>query len=406
MFKRVYHLTIFFGFVSVGLSVESYAQTRYSIFTGAALGNAKNLGMSGATTGLADHYSGALSNPAGPAMTLAGSEFSVLYAELTNSLLKNTDSKHTYTELGTSIPLSWGGGVTLSDSFSFAATDPSGETISVRDYGVTLSQRLLGDRLSLGVAALVGVLSTRTENLSAWDWRLGAVYRLPHQVFLGASYRFPQEFRPDSRNRVFTTPGVLSLGVSWMVNRFFKAAFDIRSIGSQDQTYLVHLPQEQTGLGTAFQYHLGIDYQFISLKGLDAYFYAGTYLENTRTSLGSRQHYTWGVELLPLFFQISAGKDVSSGYNNTQFRISLNLSFILKNLPIYPPSVKGPSGGVLPNPLRRSEDWLMTHVQDHPEDSFQVIDPEVSDFASPIKKNKAVKEDQNIFERLFQIIRE
>ena len=394
------------GIVASILLEDSYGQDRYSIFTSGVLGGTKNLGMSGAMTGLADNYSGALDNPAGPAMTLERSEFAGVVGQLSSSLLNDPQSKYVYGELGASTPLTWGGGVTLNDVFSFSAKDPSGEVISVRSYALTLSQRFLDNRLSIGVAPLLGIVSTQSQHMKSLNWRLGVLYRFPHQIFLGASYRFPQSYQPDSKNRIFTTPGVFSLGASWMVNRFFRAAFSLKAIGNEDQTFMIHLPQEQVGRSLSLQYHLGIDYQFISFKGLDAYLYAGTYSENTRSSLGSRQHYTWGVEVLPLFFQLSAAQDVGPQYQNTILKISFNLGFILENLPIYPPSVKGPSGGVLPNPIKRSEDWLMTHVQDHPEDSFQVIDPEVSDFASPLQKNKAVKGDKNLLQKLFMIFKD
>ena len=370
------------------------------------LGNTKTIGMSGAMTGLADNYSGALDNPAGPAMLLESQDFTISYGKLRNSLLNSAYSYQNYTDIGAALATSKGLGLTLSDSFTYKATNSANETLSSHRYTLSLSHRLLEDHLSVGMQTAIESLSIDDQGNHSLLWGFGALYRFPHQIYLGASYHFANQTSPDLNDRVFTQPHRLSLGVSWISNRFFRASFKILSIGSEDRTFLFHLPQEQVGATPSLQYHLGLSYQFISLKGLDGFIYAGTYREDTRSSLGSRQHYTWGVELLPLFFHISAASDVAPQYRNTIFNVSINLAFIFKNSPLYPPQVKGPSGGFLPNPLKISEDWMMSHVQDHPEDSFQPIEPEAQDFASPIKKNKASDTNQNFFQKLFQIFKD
>lgn len=384
----------------------SFGETRYSSFLSSVTGNSKTLGMAGAMTGLADNYSGALDNPAGPAMTLESPEFTVAYAGIKNPLLSSSSAPLSYSEIGASFRTSWGLGLTLSDSFQYKAISPAGEELSVHGYHLTLSKRLLENRLSIGFGTALASLSTQGQSLYPLQWSMGVLYRLPYQLFMGASYHFANTSSRDSQDRVFTQPGRMSFGISWMPNRFFKTALKIQSIESEERTFLFHLPQEKVGIRSAFQYHLGASYQFISLKGLDGFVHAGTYREDTRTSLGSRQHYTWGVDVLPLFLQISVANDIAPHYRNTLFNVLINFSYFFKNSPLYPPQIKGPSGGLLPNPFHRSEDWMMSHIQDHPEDSFQPIEPEARDFGSPIQKNKAIEGDLNFFQRLFQIFRD
>ena len=291
----------------------------------------------------------------------------------------NSGSGFSNLATGIAVPLN-GFGTSLGYDIPFDSVSASGEEIRLKEYRVTFSALLLSDHLSLGIGLAQSQLVLPDQTINRLRATVGGLYRFPKRIFIGASFAPGSTFGTDHTGRTFTLPDQAALGVSWIPNRVFRGSLCARWVAAESDVFSFHSPQQAVGLASASQLHLGLVYQFLEFKHFYTNLFAGSYLENSRSSDASRFHYTGGIEFQPWFLNLSLGADSAPGYRNFIFAVGADVGEILHIFNLYPKDVPPPSAGIFPRPFEVTDDWLPTQLQDHPEESFQRIDPELDDF--------------------------
>jgi len=346
-------------------------------------GNNRTIGMAGAMTGLADNYFGSIDNPAGTALTEPSIDLQIVNSQIEDQFLSNPQTYISSYALGVAIPFdTWG--LSFGYSLPFRAISPAGEELSLKELRVTASKTLFESRLSLGIGIAPSLLEQNQGTFFQLRTTWGALYRFPKRVLLGLSFSPSSGFGPDPIGRRFSIPSQVGLGTSWIPNRSFRVAMSIRWIEAEQDLYLFHIPTQPMGTAGAYQAHLGFAYRFLSLKGVAARLFAGAYVENKRMTDPYRVHSTSGIEVLPWFLNIAAGLDIAQDYKNVMFSFGVDVGDLLRRFKILPRNVQAPPAGVFPNPIEINDDWLPTKIQDHPENAFQTIGPELQDFKNSI----------------------
>ena len=361
------------------------SSNNYSIWSVAVRGDVRSVGMAGATTGLADDYFGAVENPAGPAFTLDDFDVQINSANIHDRVQMDSGTSFTNFTTGIALPLD-GMGTSFGYSIPFEGTGVAGEEIRLREYRLTFSMLFFKNRLSLGAGVAMATLELPLQTINKVRSTFGVLYRFPKRIFIGASFSPSSVFGPDFQGRNFSLPLLASVGTSWIPNRSFRAGLSLRWIGAESNVFRFHTPDEAVGTSPATQIHMGAAYEFMSFKNIYANLFCGSYLETTRSTVGSRLHSTAGLEIQPWFINLSAGIDTSTGYRNYQYAVGVDVGEVLRKFHLYPNEVPAPPAGMFARPFEVSDDWLPTQIQDHPEEAFQTINAELEDFTRIGKK--------------------
>ncbi len=361
------------------------AKAAYSLWSGSVRGSAKNVGMAGALTGLADDYYGAVVNPAGTSMTLNYRDLDLTRSVISDQLNQAPGQFFSSSTVGLALPLGQMG-LSIGYTTPFQATSVTGEQARLNDYRFTLSRSFLENHLSLGIGISFDQVQLASGPLSQMGSTLGILYRFPNRFFLGASLNTPLLFGPDPQRRFFSLPASGTLGLGWIPNRLFRAAFSLEWIGAEPNTYFFHEPNLPVGQYDVAQFHLGMTYDVLSMRNLKSTIYSGTYLEAIRTSISYRLHGTFGLVVHPWFLNLVFSIDVANQYQNRLINIGIDVNDLLKRLKLLPMDVAPPSAGLLPRPFDTNEDWLPEKIQDHPEKSFHMIQPGSDAFQEKMKK--------------------
>lgn len=348
-------------------------------------GEPRSVGRGGAGTVLSDDLWGVLENPAGSAMIVGYSLLQFFNNSITD--FESADPNHSLnvTSGGIVIPYHrWG------LAFGYSESNQLGQ---VREFTFSGAHRFLQDRLSLGVAFNLGSLN---QNFAVGT-TVGALYRLPKRVILGASFRTPLTYVEQNQS-TFTHPWHLGVGVGYIPNRFFRAEVGIRLRGA-------------SRLGDAavnYQPHIGFEYEFVNLRQLRVRSFVGSYLESERL------HGTLGIGMDPWIFFVGLAVDAAQGYRNYLFAFGIDVGRIMKKLRIMPSSITAPPNGLFPDPLQISDDWFPPQLQDDPANAFQEVGPSIGRIQSQFGKldqvvkgqPKAVQEEVESFSKDWNDIKE
>ncbi len=375
---------IFLGTMNLLASSKAFAND-YSIWSGAVRGDVRAVGMAGAATGLADDYFGAVSNPAGPALTLEDFDLQLSSSTIHDTYHFNSGTDFSNLAMGVAFNFE-DSGLSVGYANPFDSVSPTGEQIGVREYRATGSFLLLEDHLALGLGLADAQLFESGLTHQQLRGNVGALYRFPDRFIVGISYSPGTHFAPDSQGRVFTLPDLLSVGLSWITNRTFRVASSFDFYGPEADVVNFHSPNLWVTTHPSVQAHLGMAYQILEYKHFYTNLFAGSYFENSRTLAEGRLHFTGGLEMQPWFMNFSVGIDQAPGYQNFIVDVGADVQELLRVLNLYPKEVPPPPAGVFPKPFEINEDWMPARLQDHPEDAFHTIDPEASDFQKTILK--------------------
>lgn len=144
--KIVYFVFIIILYFSAQITIAS----SYSLWNGSVQGNIKNIGMSGAMAGLANNYSGAIDNPAGPALTLPAFVTQVSKSTVSDLDQMNAGNQMSSYSLGIAVPTETSA-ITFSYSNPFFSISPNGENIKLSEYLFTFSKLIFENKLSIGI---------------------------------------------------------------------------------------------------------------------------------------------------------------------------------------------------------------------------------------------------------------
>ena len=111
-------------------------------------------------------------------------------------------------------------------------------------------------------------------------------------------------------------------------------------------------------------------------------------------------HLTTGIEAIISLVKLSGGWDLAAGYAQKSFSIQIDFELLAKKLGFLPSGVPAPAGGILPNALEWSDDWMPTELQEDPDNAFQSIGPSFDEIKDSVLSptHKMDKKIENGFE--------
>ncbi len=366
------------------LGMNPAAQAAYSIWSGTVRGNTQNVGMAGALTGLADGYYGSVINPAGTSLTLNHIDLDLTQSIIADGYNMAPGQTFVNKTVGIAIPLN-SFGMSLGTSSPFQSTNASGNQVSLNEYRLSFSQAFLDNHLSLGIGIGFDSVTLNSESISQVGYTIGVLYRFPNRIYVGSAFNTGLLIGPFLNDQLISLPQSATLGVGWIPNRLFRAAFSLQWVDAETNTFDFREPTLPVGRYSVLQPNVGISYEFLSLQNISARIDAGAYLEAIRTTLSYRPHSTVGLQIHPWFVHLVYTVDIANQYQNTLVNVGIDIKDLLTRLQVLPRAVTAPPAGLLPKPFEINEDWMSRNLQDHPDKDLHEIQPDSKSFEKTIK---------------------
>jgi len=333
--------------------------------------------MGGATVAIPSSVSAAQINPSGYAMVASSIGIQIISNTVDDGHFQNGENKYSSNQWGLSVnPSPWGFGIL---HYTPSNEQFSDAKISVEEYRLAVAHTFLDDRLSLGISfgfaegeRQIGSLSYQSSGV---DFEIGALYALPKHVMLGASFIPNNTIRavggaPSSPelpgfNQSIIAPSQTTLGVAWVPNRFFKAAFSLTYIDPIENVALLADESKIVGAFGVLEPRLGSSYILADFKNLKMECAVGTYFEPARIDgESSRLHATFGLDVNPWIINTGVGFDLAQNYQNVMFTIEVDIIRSAIALKLIPPDPVPHYEGFFPPATVISADGLpdgLTH---------------------------------------------
>ncbi len=368
----------------------------YSGFNPTVTGSIRSVGTSGSNVGLPDTYLASENNPAGLAMTLSSVALQTASNDVKDLHIQNEQNSLTTRRWGAAInPDPWG--------FSLGFASPTSEggqyffpgggsfsgRIKTEEIKGAAATRIFRDRLAvgLGIGFVKTIWSMDMLQTTSYDFYLnaGLLLKLDNHLLFGIGYRpggtssSDQIFQSAPVSASFIqpvlNPYVLSTGMGWMPNRFFKAGVTALIVGATPEARLLSDQTIAVGSRVTVQPRIGGSYIFVQYPTFEMEAMAGTYYEVSRIQgKSSRLHGTFGIELTPWFYSLGFGVDRAPRYSNYLVTLGIDIVRALRAFEIIPPDRVPSYNGSLPPPTRVSNIGLPGYVGEHPKENDQVAD--------------------------------
>lgn len=385
----------------------STRNSSYSAYQSGTRGDIRTVGMAGATVGLGDTFAAAGDNPAGLALTMNVGDTHASASEISDRAVQRSDAPTVSSSFGAALQAgNWGfslGSVTPWEEGQFfkipGQVDPYHLDQYIREYRGGIARRW--DSLGLAVGAQlrwsvlhqsIGKSPSEFENpdetTHGTGVTLGALYRLPFHMLLGAAYSTPIHFNPGIGDPSFNvlpgylqpvdSPTKISLGLGFIPNRIFRADFTLQWV---DETLGASVLAEEgllAGSHDTLEPRVGAAYVFGDFRAMRATAFAGTYLEASRVRLApTRLHATGGMELKWSFVNFGLGLDVAKGYQNRMASIGIDPFTVMEKLGLIPRPPAHRPRGALSTFLYQSDEGLPDGLMDatRPSSGGPGIDP-------------------------------
>ena len=336
--------------------------------------------MGGGAFVVPESISASETNPAGFGMSMEAVEAQINNYGIQDRHLNRSGkvSKESQGGLGIAVP-PWGFGFSW-----FTPTAEIGEyetalspgqnqmKVHLNEYHFTVSRVLIKDSLSVGVSA--NILKAQYEvggdktSMSRVLPRVGVLYNFTNRFFFGTSFRPAAHMIPDSYvgNNVlpgFTAPmnipAVLSAGVGWIPNRYFRTGLNFIVPFGQEGSGLLADENVSVGAKTTIQPRLGASYVVMEYTNFKVELAAGAYYEVSRYSdQGNRFHKTVALDINPWFVNTSIGIDAAPMYRNKIVSIGLDIVRTARFFEIIPENTIPAYNGAAPSPITPSPEGL------------------------------------------------
>lgn len=359
----------------------------FSSWTPATRGDINTIGMSGATVATPISISAAETNPAGYALLTSSVTAQINKVSLDDKRLQRSGDPIESSEWGLGVSpahqgysLSYYSPQTESGTYVSPNTGDTVKTeVSLKELRLTCAQTFFDDRVALGVSAdllkAVRELNDESSNAYGASYHLGALYRFPLHILLGASFtpeaRVAPASKPDALrampgfNRAVIRPLQASFGGGWIPNRFFKLGLSITYVGATKNTALLSDQTITTGAIPTWLPRLGASYIFAEYRNFKIEGAVGSYYEISRLSgYSNRTHATAGLEFNPYFINLGAGLDIADSYRNLMFSVGIDIVRAARAFDIIPKEPVPPINKAWPSAFAGLPDGLpdgLTH---------------------------------------------
>ena len=379
----------------------------YSAYQSGTRGDIRTVGMAGATVGLGDPFAAAGENPAGLALTMNVGDTHASASEISDRAVQRSDAPMISSGFGAALQAGiWGfslGSVTQWEEGQYfripGQVDPYHLDQYLREYRGGIARRWESLGLSVGAQLRWGVLhQSLGKGTSEFDnpdqttqgvgFTLGALYRLPRHLLLGAAYSSPIQFNPGIADSSFNvlpgylqpvqSPTKISLGLGFIPNRIFRADLTLQWVDETPGASTLAEEGLLAGSHDTLEPRLGAAYVFGDFKAMRATAFAGTYLEPSRVlAAPTRLHATGGMELKWSFVNFGLGLDVAKGYQNRMASIGIDPFTVMEKIGLIPKPPAHRPRGLLSSFLYQSDEGLPRGLNDspRPESGGPGIDP-------------------------------
>lgn len=353
----------------------------FSGWNTAVRGDINTVGMAGATVAIPYSISSAEYNPSGFAMSISSLSAQLNKASVHDGNLQKSGANYEINEWGVALsPPPWGFGISYyspsSESGSYLSPLTGHELIteiSVRELRATVARAFLMNRLAVGLSIEMerGLrkLGMYSQSGTSWGVQLGALYRLDDHIVLGLSAlpgtTIDGAADAGSQGEVenffqrIESPTVISSGVAWIPNRFFKTGFSLQFIGTTPGAALLADQTKMVGGHLAIEPRLGASYVLAEYQNFKMEYAAGIYYEPTRILReSSRMHGTMGLEFNPYFINTGIGFDLAKDYRNVMISIGIDIVRTLRTFEIVPKDPVPAYQGFFPSAMEVSADGL------------------------------------------------
>jgi hypothetical protein len=241
-------LVILFSYQAKATTFPYSVRTKdYSGYTSAPQSDTNTTGLAGATVALPASISSAQSNPAGYAMETGSVSAQINRIEIYDLRIQPDGQPIDSSQWGLAVsPPPWGFSVTYYSPITENATYGSALTgdsllteVSIKELRLNVSRLFFDSHLAIGISGeivkAVREIGPYSYDSEAPSFMLGALYRLPDHIILGAGYIPPLTIGPNSNdygqpemigfNRSVLRPSELDLGVGGFQIDFLRLAF-------------------------------------------------------------------------------------------------------------------------------------------------------------------------------------
>ncbi len=369
-------------------------------------GDLRTVGMGGATVGLADTFIAAIDNPAGLAMTVGVGDIHYATTSIHDGHVQRFDTAPDTNSVGLALGLypwavSFGYLSRYREDATYSlpslAIKPIQLSVTTREFVLSAARVFAHDRLSLGVAVILGQAVRELDSGALKIDRsyasytggvsLGITGQLPRRLLLGISFSSPLHYSAASASeqKTLPVPGFfqsvevpwrVSLGLGFVPNRFFRADLTVHLFTATPHTALVRDETALVGQSITLQPRLGIAYVFADYKEFKSTLFAGTYFESSRiATAGNRPHGTAAVEARIWIFTFGGGVDFADDYENYLFSIGVDVFGVLARLHVIPVFWTPPSNRMFPHPFKFSDAGLARPLVAHYVATSHDVDP-------------------------------
>ncbi|MBL7714356.1 MAG: hypothetical protein JNL01_02745 [Bdellovibrionales bacterium] len=348
----------------------SQRSSRYSMYSTSLKGDLTQLGLAGAQASVGDQFIGSLENPATIAMTSRSGGLQISGNTIQDGFTQNYSDKIKSYHYGAHVSeYPWGISAGV-----WSPQDEGDATFehNAKEYRLGLSRVLKKHKLSFGASLLIAESTLRDgsekSNSSAVGYAVGAVYQFRPKHLVGLSFTSPVTVSGSVQKTGINIPGFfqgahsplrIQAAYGWIPNRIFKVAAGVSVLGTSPNTALLTDQNARVGESWTLHPRAGAQVTLVDYKEFWARVGAGTYLEASRISgRQDRLHFTGSVEFTGWIFSLGWGLDSAKGYRNLIYSAGVDVVRLLQKMDLIPMPVQYPSQGVLPNPLKNSDEGL------------------------------------------------
>ncbi len=324
-------------FVAMAISISGNAAVRGESPT--VLGDARQVGLAGASLAMPDSIHSAMDNPANSTVEKWAISLSLQNDRVRDHRM-NSDGEYRRGE-GKGILLSSPRfGLFLGHRLPSQETDGS-TVVEVQETHLGSAYRFT-DHIAIGVSVISARADWHTvtdSHASAWTAAVGGTYihdRTRYAISFRPSMPITGDNQPDAL-KVVEIPWRLSFGVSHALSSDFFIHGALVTFGQQKGARQIAAPKAPAGDSYSLQPRLGVEYRLLEKDPWGLSFFGGTYVEPGRLQgYNARVHTTGGISFGFLSGRASIGVDRAPGYKNVLTYIGIDVLDALVRLRAFP----------------------------------------------------------------------
>lgn len=303
------------------------------------LGDARQVGLAGASLALPDSIYSAMDNPANTSVEKWAISLALQSGRVRDSRM-NSDGEFRRGEGQGILASSPRFGLFMGHRVPSEETGGS-TTVEVKEthYGVAYR---LNDHLSVGLSminARGNWYSPSPSHAATWNMGAGATYtqdRIRYALAFRPSMPITNSSQPEPI-RVVEIPWRLSAGISYSALSDLLLHFTLVTYGGQKDARQMAPPYAEAANSASLQPRLGVEYRMVEKSPWALSFFGGSYIEPGRMQgYNARVHTTGGVALGFLSARASVAIDRAPQYKNVLAYIGIDVLDALVRLKAFP----------------------------------------------------------------------